>query len=117
MTSQMANFFNKITDFLFPKEELIELTGSCGRVITLTKKQCDLIQALLNANRNYITFRVNNSETFLERLDDLAERSGITKEDVLSYSIGLYAQALKEAEEGKVIKFVSNDDYSPEEHF
>jgi hypothetical protein len=111
------NFFTKITGFLFPKEELIELTGSDGQSIKLTKKEYDLIQALFNARKNYITFQVDTSETFLERLDNLAERSGITQRDVLSYSIGLYAEALNQAEEGQIITFVSNDHYSPEEHF
>jgi hypothetical protein len=106
MTSQMANIFNKISNVLFPKEELIELTGPDGQVIKLTKKECDLIQAHLNAIKNYITFRVDNAETFLERLDDLAERSGTTRDDVLSRSIGLYTEALNRAEEGRVITFV-----------
>jgi hypothetical protein len=113
----MKNIFNKISNFLFPKQELIEFTGSDGQVIKLTKKECDLIQAHFKIFNNYITFRVDNSNTFLERLDDLAERSGITRNDVLSYSIGLYAEALNQAEEGRIITFVSNADYCSEEHF
>jgi hypothetical protein len=102
----LANIFNKITNFLFPKEELIELTCSDGQVIKLTKKECDLIQAHFKIYKNYISFRVDNAETFLERLDDLAERSGTTRDDVLSRSIGLYTEALNRAEEGRVITFV-----------
>ena len=106
-TTQMANIFTKITGFLFPKEELIELTCSDGQSIKLTKKECDLLQAHFNAIKNYITFRVDNAETFLERLDNLAERSGTTRDDVFSRSIGLYTEALNQAEEeGRVITFV-----------
>jgi hypothetical protein len=111
MSSQMSNIFNKINDFLFPKEELIEFIGSDGQVIKLTKKE------YVNAIKNYITFGVDNAETFLEQLDDLAVRSGTTREDVLSRSIGLYVESLNQAEEGRIITFVSNDDYCPEEHF
>ena len=103
----MANIFNKITNFLFPKkEELIECIGSGGQVIKLTKKEYDTIQAHFNAIKNYISFRVDNVETFLEQIDDLAERSGTTRDNVLSRSIGLYAEALNQAEEGRVITFV-----------
>ena len=113
----MTNIFNKITDFLFPKEEIIQIIESDGQVLKLTKKECDLIQAHFKMYENCITFRGDNSMTFLERLDDLAERSGTPREDVLSRSIGLYAEALNQAEEGRVITFVSDDDYSLEEHF
>ena len=106
LSSQMKNIFNKITDFLFPKEELLECICSGGQVIKLTKKEYDVIQAHFNAIKNYISFRVDNVETFLERLDDLAVRSGTTREDVLSRSIGLYTEALNQAEEGRVITFV-----------
>ena len=91
---------------MFPKEELIELTGSDGQVIKLTKKECDLIQAYFKIYKNYISFWVDNAETFLERLDDLAERSGTTRDDVLSRSIGLYTEAVNQAEEGRIITFV-----------
>jgi predicted transcriptional regulator len=48
----------------------------------------------------------NLDDDFITRLDELARASGTSKSDVLRRAIGLYAQALKEAEKGRVIKFV-----------
>jgi hypothetical protein len=49
---------------------------------------------------------IRAEDDFLARLDGLARASGTSKADVIHRAIGLYAQALKEAEEGRVIKFV-----------
>ncbi len=48
----------------------------------------------------------NLDDDFITRIDELARASGTSKSDVLRRAIGLYAQALKEAEKGWVIKFV-----------
>jgi hypothetical protein len=47
---------------------------------------------------------------FLDLLDDLAKASGTSKTKVIDRAVGLYARALKEAEEGKVIRFLSAEE-------
>jgi hypothetical protein len=51
---------------------------------------------------------------FISTLDSLAERSDATRAEVIDMAIRLYAIALKEAEEGKTIKFVFPDSHLTE---
>lgn len=51
-------------------------------------------------------------DDFLARLDGLARASGTSKADVIHRAIGLYAQALKEAEEGRVVSFVEKQKHT-----
>ena len=50
-------------------------------------------------------------DQFLKRLEDLASASRTSKADVIHRAIGLYAQALKEAEQGEVIQFVPENEH------
>jgi len=44
--------------------------------------------------------------SFLDELNRLAEASGTTRAEVIDRAVGLYAKALAEIEQGKIIKFV-----------
>ena len=55
---------------------------------------------------------IRAEDDFLARLDGLARASGTSKADVIHRAIGLYAQALKEAEEGRVIEFVTKSKHN-----
>jgi predicted transcriptional regulator len=57
---------------------------------------------------------IRAEDQFLKRLEDLASASRTSKADVIHRAIGLYAQALKEAEQGKVIKFVPENELTSE---
>jgi hypothetical protein len=46
---------------------------------------------------------------FMTVLSDLGERSGATPAQVLDRAVGLYAHAVQQAEEGKVIAFVTEE--------
>ena len=47
---------------------------------------------------------------FIEKLDRLAKESGTSKAEIIDRAVGLYAQALKEAEVGNVIQFVPENE-------
>jgi hypothetical protein len=52
-------------------------------------------------------FEIRTEDDFLTQLEALAVASGVSKSEVIHRAIGLYSRALQEAEEGKVIQFVS----------
>lgn len=53
---------------------------------------------------------IRAEDQFLLSLDQLAQASGTSKADVIHRAVGLYAQALKEAKEGRVIQFVPENE-------
>ncbi len=55
-----------------------------------------------------VYFILSAENTFAKKLDQLATASGTSTAEVLRRAIGLYAEALKQAEEGKTIKFVED---------
>jgi hypothetical protein len=52
---------------------------------------------------------IRAEEGFINELNRLAEVSGTTRAEVIDRAIGLYATALQEIEQGRVIKFASPD--------
>lgn len=50
-------------------------------------------------------FEIRAEEAFIRRLEELAIASGTSKADVIDRAVGLYAHALKQAQEGKEIYF------------
>jgi hypothetical protein len=50
-------------------------------------------------------FEMRMETSFLDQVDELAKTMNISKAEVLRQSIGLYAQVLAQAEQGKIIQF------------
>jgi hypothetical protein len=55
-------------------------------------------------------FEFRAEDHFVEELERLAIASGTTKAQVIDRAIGLYAEALRQAEEGKDIYFMAEDE-------
>ena len=53
---------------------------------------------------------IRAEDKFISSLEELAKASGTSKADIIHRAVGLYAQALKEAEEGNVIQFVPENE-------
>ena len=50
-------------------------------------------------------FEMRMETSFLDQVEELAKTMNISKAEVLRQSIGLYAQVLAQAKQGKVIQF------------
>ena len=55
-------------------------------------------------------FEFRAEDRFVKELERLATASGTTKAQVIDRAIGLYAEALRQAEEGKSIYFMAEDE-------
>jgi len=66
-----------------------------------------LIKELFEGLNKKRPMRTDNS--FLDKIEELATRMGLSRAEVLRQAIGLYAQALAQAEEGRVIQFVDQE--------
>ena len=53
---------------------------------------------------------IRAEDKFISSLEQLAQASGTSKADIIHRAVGLYAQALKEAEVGNVIQFVPENE-------
>jgi metal-responsive CopG/Arc/MetJ family transcriptional regulator len=49
---------------------------------------------------------IRTEDDFLDKIEKLAQASGITRSEVIHRAVGLYIQAYKEAENGKIISFI-----------
>ena len=49
---------------------------------------------------------IRTENDFLDKIEKLAQASGITRSEVIHRAVGLYIQAYKEAENGKIISFI-----------
>lgn len=54
-------------------------------------------------------FELRAEASFVEELERLATASGTSKAEIIDRAIGLYAEALKQAENGKEITFIERD--------
>ena len=82
------------------------------RTSRLTKLFCQLKSQIMATKVKCLEIRAD--EGFIDELDRLANASGISKSAVIDRAVGLYAHALKKAQEGKDIKFVDvGEDLSP----
>jgi hypothetical protein len=66
-----------------------------------------LIKELFEGLYKKRPMRTDNS--FLDKIEELATRMGLSRAEVLRQAIGLYAQSLAQAEEGRVIQFVDQE--------
>jgi predicted transcriptional regulator len=53
---------------------------------------------------------IRTEDDFLDKIEKLAQASGITRSEVIHRAVGLYIQAYKEAEVGNVIQFVPENE-------
>ena len=53
---------------------------------------------------------IRTEDDFLDKIEKLAQASGITRSEVIHRAVGLYIQAYKEAEAGNVIQFVPENE-------
>lgn len=58
-------------------------------------------------------FELRAEASFVEELERLAAASGTSKAEIIDRAIGLYAEALKQAENGMNIRFVPQDEDEP----
>ena len=56
-----------------------------------------------------IRFEIRAEVGFVKELERLAEASGVSKAEVIDRSVGLYAEALRQAEMGNDIKFIPHN--------
>ena len=64
-----------------------------------------LLAFLLPRSRRIVTIVVNADENFLTELDSLAANSNCSRAEIIDRAIQLYAKALDQAKQGKVIEF------------
>ena len=64
-----------------------------------------LLAFLFPRSRRTVTIVVNADESFLTELDSLAANSNCSKAEIIDRAIQLYAKALDQAKQGKVIEF------------
>lgn len=55
-------------------------------------------------------FELRAPDDFINEVDALAEESGSTRSDVIRRALTLYARAIKEAEQGRVMEFVPEEE-------
>ena len=55
-------------------------------------------------------FELRAEASFVKELERLATASGTSKAEIIDRAIGLYAEALKQAENGMDIRFVKKDE-------
>jgi hypothetical protein len=85
--------------------KLVFCTGRTGPD-TISLKTTNRGKAVPKTGR----IEIRAEDQFLVSLEQLAQASGTSKADVIHRAVGLYAQALKEAEEGNVIQFVPENE-------